>query len=591
MNIKISNYNQESSVTLSTPISVSISDLLRDHGFGMQCCGNAKCGKCRIIADTVPTKEEKNLLSQKDLDKGIRLACHTMTKDHLQIQLLEHLPMTVVTTFNYKNYTFSPLVEKIKIKVPLPELEDQRDDLKRIMQLAKCKDHTLCIEQLIALSKYIHNQSENFELFVLRQNQTLLGISENSSHLALCVDIGTTTIAANLLDINTNKVLLSLGEANAQSSFGSDVISRINQTIEETAPDFEKNIAKLQEIAVNQINFLKTKLLKETQQEVDDVDFITITGNTTMMHFLCGMPAKNISRAPFIPVCTDAMRIPAKNIAINSNAIVFLMPGISSYVGADIVASLLAVNAYSNKESFLLLDLGTNAEIVLGHKGKFIACSAAAGPCFEGASLHNGMAGQAGAVNHVFLTKNGFEYTTINNEKPKGICGSGVLDIVALLLNTNTIDETGSLDTEPSHLAKYIITFENGQKAFRVCDDIYFTQKDIREVQLAKAAIRAGIHTLLDYAGLDICEIKHLYIAGGFGSAMSAESAAKIGLIPNELLPYTDTIGNGASFGVIKYASEENVTDHVNYIIENCTYLELSTMPLFTALYVEQMIF
>ena len=591
MNVNISIHHDGKNHKYSLEDNTPIAYFLREKGLIAQACGSAgTCGKCRIIANTTPSDAEKKKLNKQALDSGIRLACYTNICEGLEIQIIEQAELTVLTDYIEQDYTFQPLVDMLALELDPAHIDDQRDDLRRVLEAANCQTHTLNLKEITELSHAVH---DNSSIQVLRYKDTLLGLAKQKAHLAIAVDIGTTTIAATLIDLSNNTVIAVAGEANAQASWGADVISRINQTIPETSKDYQKNITALQSAVVQQIESLRKHLLKEANLGIDDVHYITIAGNTTMMHMFAGLPAKNISRAPFIPVCMEAMRLRATELNMQSNAHVFLMPSIAGYIGADIVAAMLAVNAHTSKKPFLLLDLGTNAEIVLGYEGKFITCSAAAGPCFEGASLACGMAGQSGAINYLKLSadKTSFECKTINDAPIKGICGSGVLDCVAMLLEANALDETGLLEGEDSSLKASISKTSDGQTCLVFNENVNFTQRDIREIQLAKAAVRAGIHTLIEEAGLSVDDIEHLYIAGGFGSAMNPESAACIGLIPPELLHCTRAIGNGASLGVIRYATEKNVDAHVKYIVDNTRYLELSALPTFTNLYVEHMIF
>ncbi len=594
MQVSISVICKEERTVFAVEEGECIGTLLREKSLLAQPCGHGKCGKCRIIANSEACQTEINVLKVNDIQNNIRLACCTKAFEGLEITLLDSSPLDVLTSYSHHEYDFVPRTRLESISIAAPSLEDQRDDMQRVLESANCTEHTLSLKKVIEISEYIHSQSEDFSLAILREGKTLLALPLSTHHLAMSIDIGTTTIAATLIDLDAQKVLAMHGEGNAQASFGADVITRIDATIEESTKEYKNNIKRLQSLVVDQITRLKHKLLQDAGlfATCQDVDYMTITGNTTMMHFLCAMPAKNISRAPFIPVSTAAMRIKAEDIGMNSNAYLYLMPSIASYVGADIVAALLSVNAHQSTEPFILLDLGTNAEIVLGHGGKFVACSAAAGPCFEGASLSCGLPGQSGAINHVGMGEQGsLEFTTINNKQAKGICGSGVLDIIAVLMDCDGMDETGALEEDCEVLKDRFITLEDGQKAVAFTENVYLSQRDIREVQLAKSAIRAGIHALLEHVDLDVSSIKKLYIAGGFGSAMRPESAAKIGLIPSELLQVTVPIGNGASNGAIHYASENNIDQYTDFIVKNSKYLELSALPTFTNLYMEHMIF
>lgn len=375
-----------------------------------------------------------------------------------------------------------------------------------------------------------------------------------------------------------------MGEQNAQAPYGADVISRIRSEME-----WQSNGCKgenpLFHAITSQIDRLLQQLLHK--HNLEDVDFIVFTGNTTMMHMLCGIPGEFISKAPFIPVLQNAQRLHAEELGIHSQAVCYLMPCISSYIGADIVASLLAANAHHPQEPFILIDLGTNAEIVLSYKNKLLSCSAAAGPCFEGATLSCGMAGQKGAIAEVCSDdEKGFTCTTIGEGEAKGICGSGVLDILALLLDKGIVDETGRLEENVPEFAKYL-----HDDSFYLTDKVYFSQKDIREVQLAKSAVRAGIEILLKEASLSFADINKLYLAGGFGSALRKESAVRIGLIPQELGDKVHVLGNGACFGALRYVTEAHVQEGVKELIQKMQYIELSSHAGFSDAYIENMIF
>lgn len=597
MNVNVTIYHAGKKSIHTLPEGSSTGALLREAGYLAQTCGVGKCGKCRIKANSKVTKQEEALLSKEDLDAGIRLACYTKAQENLEITVIEQLELTVLTQFIEQKYDFVPLVESVLLSYDAPHLDDQRDDLRRILDAAECNDHVLSFVQLSELSNALHNGED---LHVLRQNGVLLGKANSSHHLAMAVDIGTTTLAAMLIDLRSKRILAVRGEANTQAPWGADVISRIQQTIPEITPEYHDNAKAMQKAVLQQLDGLCSKLLHDAKlsPKVNDVSYMTIAGNTTMMHLLCGLSAIHISRAPFIPLTMEGMRLHGSALGLRSQAQIFLMPSIAAYIGADIVAALLAANAHIAQKPFLLLDLGTNAEIALGYGGKFLACSAAAGPCFEGASLSCGVPGQVGAINAVYADSDndaGFSLSTIGNATPKGLCGSGVLDTIALLLDSENLDETGLLEAQDTAthnpIAKGIQVNENGQSFFVLADNVHLTQRDIREVQLAKAAVRAGIHVLLNEAQLSIDDIDTLYIAGGFGSAMNPQSAAKIGLIPQELLPRTKVLGNAAGLGVVRYATEQNVQEHVGFITNNTRYLELSALPSFTDIYVENMIF
>lgn len=418
--------------------------------------------------------------------------------------------------------------------------------------------------------------------FGLVHGGELVGYTASETPHALIVDIGTTTVAALLVDLRSREVVAVRGEHNAQSPYGADVISRIRHETEWRESGAAGN--PLRAAIVGQIAALLRGLLDEAG--IADVDALSITGNTTMMHLFCGLPAEGIGKAPFIPASLAPLRLPAAALGLPSRGTAFLMPGISSYIGADIVASLLAAEAHRDQPPFLLVDLGTNAETVLGAGGALYACSAAAGPCFEGATLSCGMAGQEGAIDAVFPdSERGLSFTAIGDTPARGLCGSGVLDAVALLLDAGALDETGRLEAQ-GPLAGRIL-----DDALVLADGVRLTQKDIREVQLAKAAVRAGIDVLLEEAGLAASDVACLYLAGGFGSAIRPASAARIGLIPPELAGRVRVLGNAAGCGALRYVTEEGADHSALSIIRRTRYVELSAHPGFTAAYVDRMCF
>ena len=566
---------------LSCETGTPLAPLLRDAGLLALPCGRGQCGKCLIYADTPPTPEERALLGPARLDRGLRLACHTLTRDGLEVTVPHEGELRVLTSFAGTTYDREPLVRRQPLAVPPGTLEDQRDDVRRLLAAAGADRHCLTLEQLVGLPALLRSGQP---LDGLLQDGCLIGVRPQDHSLALIVDIGTTTVAALLLDVDEGRILSSLGEQNAQAPYGADVISRIQQEMAWEAGG-GRGDNPLQAAICRQINAMLARLLAEAGRE--DVDFLSLTGNTTMLHLLCGLPGEHISRAPFIPVTLEAMRLPARRLGIDSQAECFLLPSISAYIGADIVASLLAADAHHPQPPFLLIDLGTNAETVLCAGGELLACSAAAGPCFEGATLSCGMAGQDGAIDSVTAhATEGLAVTTIGHVPARGLCGSGVLDALALLLDTGLVDETGHLEADDSPLGRRV-----RGNALHLAEGVFLTQRDIREVQLAKAAVRAGVEILLREANLSRQDIQCLYLAGGFGSAMRPRSAVRIGLVPREWEERVRVLGNAASFGALRYVTEKDAPRAARDLIRRTRYIELSAHSGFADAYVEHMIF
>lgn len=626
-------------LTLETEAGAPVAPLLREAGLLHLPCGVGKCGKCLIYADTEPCAEERALLGER-IASGLRLACHTRATDGLEIRIPRPEALRVLTSFAQSGYAFRPIVERRAFAVEVPSLDDQRSDLQRLMDACAVDRHALDLDALAALPAFLRAQAEErsgetpasdaahsprdyaevcvseegmqeasapesgpesapesgrtakeaascndgrIRAFGLVHGHELVGYTASARPHALIVDIGTTTVAALLVDLRSREVVAVRGEHNAQSSYGADVISRIRHETEWRESGAHGS-NPLRAAIVGQIAALLRGLLDEAG--IADVDALSITGNTTMMHLFCGLPAEGIGKAPFIPASLAPLRLPAAALGLPSRGTAFLMPGISSYIGADIVASLLAAEAHRDQPPFLLVDLGTNAETVLGVGGKLYACSAAAGPCFEGATLSCGMAGQEGAIDAVFPdSQRGLSFTTIGDAPARGLCGSGVLDAVALLLDAGALDETGRLEAE-GPLGAHI-----RDDALVLADGVRLTQRDIREVQLAKAAVRAGIDVLLEEAGLAASDVACLYLAGGFGSAIRPGSAARIGLIPPELAGRVRVLGNAAGCGALRYVTEEGADGSSLSIIRRTRYVELSAHPGFTTAYVDRMCF
>jgi len=320
---------------------------------------------------------------------------------------------------------------------------------------------------------------------------------------------------------------------------------------------------------------------------------MTVAGNTIMLHLFAGISPRNIAVSPFIPALTGMLTAPAAAFGLPLRyAAVTLLSSVAGYVGADTIAAVMASGMDEASGVSLLADIGTNGEIALGGPGGLLCCSTAAGPAFEGAHIHCGMGGVPGAINRVRITENGVFFDTIGGEAPRGICGSGIVDIVAGLLNTGVMDAMGRLDPDaaPAVLSPLVREFES-KPAFYLTDDICFTQKDAREVQLAKGAIAAGIEVLMRERGVGYDDIGALYLAGGFGSYIDFDSACAIGLLPPALRPRIQAIGNGAGAGAKMALLSGAHMRRAERIRGLMRYIELSTSAAFNDSFIENMLF
>jgi len=373
------------------------------------------------------------------------------------------------------------------------------------------------------------------------------------------IDIGTTTVVIyflNLLNGEIEKISFFL---NPQRLYGADVISRINY-----CQEHDNGLSELQKSIVEAINDKLDDFRKDKQFDPSNLEKIIIAGNTTMLHILLGADPLPIALAPFTPAFTDKQvrKGLSTGLNINCEAEVITLPCISAFVGADIVAGLAVLNVPSR--NYFFLDIGTNGEIALIKDREIFTCATAAGPAFEGANISCGMGAVSGAIS-VFLDT--MKYQVIGNSEPSGICGSGIVDIVAYMLDNAIIDETGFL--------KETFVINPAHK-------IVVTQEDIREIQLAKSAIYSGIKILMNLAGLSFSDIDALYLAGGFGNYINIKSAIKIGLLPYELRDKIYPVGNSAGIGVLQYLKNSDFEKKTDAILKKSKYTELSYVDEFT---------
>ena len=385
----------------------------------------------------------------------------------------------------------------------------------------------------------------------------------------LAVDIGTTTIAAALAEKETGAVLATAGCGNSQRIFGQDVLSRIKASVAGTG---EKLKTLIRQDILN--------LLEDIQKKQKDIviEHIYIAGNTTMEHLYMGDSCKGLGKAPFTPVSLAERKDSLSNIPVT------LLPGISAFVGADIAAGMLACGMDEEERPSLLLDLGTNGEMVLALEDKMIATSAPAGPALEGGNISCGVASVTGAISKVRVIGERTIIGTIGNTPATGICGTGVLELVAGLYENHIIDASGQMKEKYREEGFPLARMKDGKQ-------ITFTQQDIREVQLAKAAIHSGIELLLEHAGISMGEIKKVYLAGGFGVYLDVHIAAGIGLLPAELEKCTKAVGNTSLQGCIAYGSSEENRSRTEEMIKKCESINLAEQADFEERYVANMNF
>ena len=408
----------------------------------------------------------------------------------------------------------------------------------------------------------------------------------SNAPLGIAFDIGTTTIAAYLLDLCSGEIIDTLGELNEQVKYGGDVISRCIYSL-------ENGVDEISACVNDQTSKMIEKIIAKNGKNGNDVCSITIVGNTCMQHIYAGINPTTLVEIPYMPTKYGSFQLPAKGIInnVNENASIYFIPVIAGFIGADTVGAILATRFYQRDNTTLLLDIGTNGEMALGNKDRFVVCSTASGPAFEGAKIVCGMRGAPGAIDHIWMDGDELKYSTIDGLEAIGICGSGLIDFCRVILDTGVIMPSGRFDRKyEGSLASRIETID-GTKAFRLTDKVYVTQKDIREVQLAKGAIAAGIEIMAEVLGITYDDITKVLIAGAFGNYMDPDSTCRIGLIPSELRQKITPVGNAAGEGskLCLLSSDEYKT--CDLIAEKAEFIELASHEKFQEKFIAQLDF
>ena len=505
---------------------------LREQGWGVEthCNGAGYCGKCKVLMSgkvPEPGSIEKELISQKELQKGIRLACRVKSLDGMVV----HLPEKTKTGY-------------------------------QIEQGFRCRKDKWETDS-IAKSNSIVNIKKN---------------GENTSY-GIAVDIGTTTIVLALVDLVTGKTVELFSFLNPQREFGDDVITRI-----QFASTKDKVI--LTRLIRESLIRAVTGLVKKNDISVEQIREFTMAGNTTMIHLLLGLPVKSLAISPFKPVTLNSVNLPAAEILNDdfSSAEMHIFPGVSAYVGPDIVSGMYNRSFEDLKEITLFVDLGTNGEIVLGDMEKILCVSAAAGPAFEGARISCGTGCVSGAISYAGINKGKVWYSTIKQQPAVGLCGSGLVDLVAASLDAGIIDKSGLMKPEYRKDGLFIEKDSDG-------NEMRLTQKDIRELQLAKSAIRAGIEILIEEFDVTNNDIRKVYLAGGFGNYINADSAVRIGLLPKKLRNHIVLAGNSSLGGAVDSLLNPDKEEKVMEILKKVHYIELSSNRDFNDKFAEYMLF
>ncbi|MCX5687183.1 MAG: ASKHA domain-containing protein [Candidatus Omnitrophica bacterium] len=582
------------------------------------CGGEGVCGRCKVVVKKgIYITEDSGRISEKEREEGYVLACRTTPESDMEVLVPEesmlgdleilteeikttrlaglYTPVEEIEEEHYKAalkiFKHGPLSTKIFLKLPKPTIDDNSGDADRLLREIK-KQHKeinviqMGLSNIKRLPRLLRESDWKVTATLGNRNKTtevvLIEPGDRSrENFGVAVDIGTTTIVAYLVDLNSQKVLGTKASYNPQVDFGEDVISRI------IFAQHEKGLEKLHHAVIDTVNSLIDNMIKEASLTLDDVTAVISAGNTTMTHLLLKIDPTQIRKDPYIPAVNfmPIIRASEAGIKINPRGLLMCLPCIGSYVGGDIVAGVLASGMYKIKDISLFIDLGTNGEVVLGNKEWLLACSTSAGPCFEGGGLTSGMRAMKGAIQNISIKNNFLEIETIGNLPPKGICGSGIVDIISELLKNKIIDRSGKIKenkickVRDSEGAKELVLVEAKDSA--TLKDITIDENDIKNLMHSKGAIYTGIEVLLKEAGFNKSDIKHVFIAGGLGTALNIRSAINIGLLPD--LPEKNFVflGNTSVSGAKACLLSSEAMDYAEIIANKMTYLDLSTSSSF----------
>lgn len=575
-------------LTLSAGEGERLYDVIAGAGiqFDAPCGGRCFCGKCRAIMHDARGElisgmgeEEARFFTGDERAQGWRLICAVDVHGDIMLKLGSRGAQIMADSAQIGMESVAPAVTSRVIELSQPSLDDPRSDLDRLNAEANVR---LSLDMMRRLPFALRECGFKPEVVALRDKALYIGAPGNGLY-GVAVDVGTTTMVAYLMNLEDGSVIDVDSALNPQRVYGGDVISR-----SDFASQSEENGRKMQQLVVDKLDGMICGMARRKGIDAGRIFHIVLVGNTTMMHMLAGLTTRNISVSPFIPAVTSELTLPARELGFTlANAMATVGSCVAGYVGADTVACVLDCGMDRSDELCLMVDIGTNGEIALGDKNGIICCSTAAGPALEGAHIKCGMGGVTGAILRVNLS-DGVDIGVIGGGEAQGICGSGLVDAIAGMLDRGYIDEMGGMDEdEMGELAGE----DAGRPALMLTDSVMITQRDVREVQLAKAAIAAGIQTLVAQRECAIGDIGALYIAGGFGNYIDRERAARIGLLPRELLTRMKPVGNAAGAGAKRMLMSRAELDRASDIARSMEYLELSARADFQDLFVDGMCF
>ncbi|PMQ01256.1 MAG: 2Fe-2S ferredoxin [Dictyoglomus sp. NZ13-RE01] len=537
------------------------------------CGGKGLCGKCKVKIEkgnvSPLTEVEKSFLREYEIKNNVRLACQVFIEDEVYVAPLEdERNINILTNFLLEAYyPINPEVKVKAFKLEKPDLTNQTSYHDRLLSYFDNKYKIANIFLIRKIPDYFKNN--NFLGNVIVYKDEIIDIREESFNdpLGLAIDLGTTTIVMKILSLSNGREIWNTSFRNPLNVFGADVISLIGYTMEN-----ERGIDTLNYTLVSEI---KERL--KNFQRLSDIYEIALSGNPTMTHIFIGVNPESISFSPYIPVFTSSLTFDALSLNfhnINPFSKIYTFPLISGYVGGDILAGILAIQLWREDGNVIFIDMGTNGEIVLKSGDIIYSCATACGPAFEGGNISMGMNAEEGAIDHVWVDEGKLRFSTIGESRERGMCGTGLIDVVAKGLELGLIDNTGKIKGGEIELG-----------------NVKILQKDIREFQLAKSAIRSGIEILLREAGIKVEDVDKIFLAGAFGSFINIENTIKVGLIPKIERRKVIPVGNSSLKGAELVLLNKHYKKIAELLSKRVKYTELSSRKDFQDLFVEFMYF
>lgn len=566
------------------------------------CGGKGNCGQCKVKLegeiDEISDSERQYLLPE-ELRTGTRLACFCRVKAPLTVYL-DPLALAIQDQAWLKSdsppVAFSAPVKNRQILIPGMEKDSPVPLLTRLARVLPGLKLELSVDNLNQLAQIdrIGRPALELQALVFKEQAVKYIGRKREKACGLALDIGSTSLFAAMLNLEDGEHLAISTKPNMQRVYGADILSRVLHCLEN--PD---GLERLQQILLNNLSSMIEEMLEETGTSPEHIYYLVLVGNPVMLHFFLGLNPAGFAQAPYAGIFCDEFTYPAvgMGLPVNPEAEILLLPQVGGFVGADTVAAVLSLPDWRSSR-FLLVDIGTNGEVVVGNRGKLWAASAAAGPAFEGGGISSGMIAGDGAIDKICLNpEGGLEYNLIGDSPARGLCGSAIIDIIACLRQGAYIDSYGIITElageklrvrQGERGAEIILVEEN--ESFRGAP-VVFNQEDIRQVQLAKAALRTAIDVLMKEAGLEYKKLEKVYLAGAFGNYLNPHNAVDIGMIPPIKTETIRNIGNAAAAGAIVALLSPDKQREAREIKEQVHYVELALYPDFQSLYLNNLNF